>query len=170
MNYNKSVKTSSDIVFSKKQTTFLCSYILVRKSCQVYYYLNQKTAIFNCNMSCEQVSLITFQTQCFFEAKTLVVLTLFRMRGGRKALPTIFFPVTISPPNFLTISFKPFATLVQNFKFVPSASSKLLNLNEDHPSKKQFFWSNPYKTEVVITSLIEMLQLRNFGHMNKSTI
>ena len=36
--------------------------------------------------------------------------------------------------------------------------------------KKRFFWSNPYKIEVVITSLIEMLQLPNFGHMNTSTI
>ena len=36
--------------------------------------------------------------------------------------------------------------------------------------KKQFFWSNPYKLEVVITSLIKMLEWPNFGHMNKSTI
>ena len=32
------------------------------------------------------------------------------------------------------------------------------------------FWSNPYKVEVIITSLIEMLQLPNFGHMTTSTI
>ena len=36
--------------------------------------------------------------------------------------------------------------------------------------KKQFFWSNPYIIEVVITSLIEMLELPIFGHMNTSTI
>ena len=36
--------------------------------------------------------------------------------------------------------------------------------------KKRFFWSNPYKIEVVITSLIEMLQLPDFGHTNTSTI
>ena len=36
--------------------------------------------------------------------------------------------------------------------------------------KKRYFWSNPYKIEVVITSFIEMLQLPNFGHMNESTI
>ena len=58
--------------------------------------------------------------------------------------PTSFFPVTstnvgISPKNFLTFNFNPFATLVQNFKFVPSASLKLLNLNQDHPSKKAIF-------------------------------
>ena len=31
--------------------------------------------------------------------------------------------------NFLTFSFNPFATLVLNLKFVPSATPKLLNLN-----------------------------------------
>ena len=72
------------------------------------------------------------------------MLTLFRMGGGKKALPTSFSPVTstnvgIGPINFLTFSFNPFAILVQNFKFVPSASPKLLNLNQDHPSKKVIF-------------------------------
>ena len=45
------------------------------------------------------------------------------------------------------------------------ASPKLLNLNQDHPLKK-----TPYKIEFVITSLIEMLELPNFGHMTTSTI
>ena len=40
----------------------------------------------------------------------------------------------------------------------------------DHLSKKAFFWSNPYKIEVMITSLIQMLQLLNFGHMTTSII
>ena len=99
------------------------------------------------------------------------------MRGmeGKKAPPTSFSPVTstnvgIRPQYFLTFSFDPFATLMLNFKFVPSVSPKLLNLNQDHPSKKWFFSSNPYKIEVVIASLIEMLQLPNLGHMNTSTI
>ena len=65
-------------------------------------------------------------------------------RGWAKRPATSFFPVTstnvrISPYNFLTFSFNPFATLVQNFKFVPSASPKLLNLNQDHPLKKAIF-------------------------------
>ena len=48
--------------------------------------------------------------------------------GGRqKGPPTSFSPVTstkvgFGPQNFLTFSFNPFATLVQNCKFVPSAS------------------------------------------------
>ena len=38
------------------------------------------------------------------------------------------------------------------------------------PLKKWFFWSNPYKTEVNITSPIEMLELLNFGHITTSKI
>ena len=97
-------------------------------------------------------------------------------RGGQKGPPpTNFCPVTstnvgISPQNFLTFSLNPFSTLLQNFKVVPSASHKLLNLNQDHPSKKRFSWSNAYKIEVVRTSVIEMLELPNFGHMSTSTI
>ena len=58
------------------------------------------------------------------------------MGWGQKGLPTSFSPVTstnvrFGPQNFLTFSFNPFATLVQNFKFAPSASPKLLNLNQD---------------------------------------
>ena len=34
----------------------------------------------------------------------------------------------------------------------------------------RFFWSYPYKIEVMITSLMEMLTLPNFGHMTTSTI
>ena len=70
-------------------------------------------------------------------------LTLFRMEG-KKATPTSFSPATstnvgFGPQNFLAFSFNPAATLVQNFKFVPSASPKSLNLNQDHSSKKAIF-------------------------------
>ena len=71
-------------------------------------------------------------------------LTLFRIGEGQKGPPTSFSPVTsanvrISTQNFLTFSFNPFDRLVYNFKFAPSASPKLLNLNQDHPSKKAVF-------------------------------
>ena len=73
-------------------------------------------------------------------------LTLFRRGGGggQNASPTSFSSVTstnvaIRPQNFLTFSFNTFATLVLNFKFVPSAGQKLLNLNQHHPSKKMVF-------------------------------
>ena len=64
--------------------------------------------------------------------------------GGQKGPPTSFSPVTstnigIRPQNFLTFSFNPFDRLVQNLKFVASASPRLLNLNQDHPSKKTVF-------------------------------
>ena len=64
--------------------------------------------------------------------------------GAKKVPPTSFSPVTsknvgFGPQNFLTFSVNPFDTLVQNFKFVPSASPKILNLNQDHPSKKAIF-------------------------------
>ena len=94
---------------------------------------------------------------------------------GKKAPPTNFPPITstnvgISPQKFLAFSYNPLATLVENLKVIPSASLKLLNFNQDHHSKKWFFWSNPYKIEVIITSLIEVLELPNFGHMTTSTI
>ena len=70
----------------------------------------------------------------------------------------------------MNFSFNTLFTPVWNFKFVPSASHKLLNLNQDHPSKKNFFWPNPFKIEIMITSLIEILELPNFGDMAISTI
>ena len=95
------------------------------------------------------------------------------IEDGGDMPPTSFSPVSstnggINPLNFFTLRFNPFAALVQNFKFVSRASSKLLNLNQDHPSEKQFFWSNPYKFKVMITFVSEMLQLPNFGHMTAS--
>ena len=61
------------------------------------------------------------------------------MRAKRP--PTSFSPVTstsvrICPQNLLNFSFNAFATLMQNLKAMPSASRKLLNLNQDYPSKK----------------------------------
>ena len=99
------------------------------------------------------------------------------MGGGQKGPSTSFSPVTstnvgIRPQNFLTFSFNPFDRLVKNIKFVPSASPKLLNLNQEPlPCQKRlFFWLNPYKIKVMITSLIQMLELPNFGHMTTSII
>ena len=45
-----------------------------------------------------------------------------------------------------------------------------LHLTKFHFEKKRFFRSNPYKIEVMITSLIEMPQLPNFGDRTTSTI
>ena len=72
------------------------------------------------------------------------VLLPYSVWAGKEVPRTSFSPVTstnvgFGSQNFLTFSFNPFATLVQNFKFVSSASPKLLNLNQDHPSKKVIF-------------------------------
>ena len=79
----------------------------------------------------------------------LCMLTLFRTTGGQKAPPPTSFPSVTStnggfgPQTFLTFSFNPFATLVQSFTFAPTASPILLNLNQDHPSKKAIFLVKP---------------------------
>ena len=78
--------------------------------------------------------------------------------------------VRIDPQNFLTPGFNHFVTLMQSFKTIPRASPKLLNLNQEHSSKKWFLWLNSYKIEVLINSLMEMLELANFGRMTTSTI
>ena len=57
---------------------------------------------------------------------------------------TNFSPVTttnvgISLQNFLTFSFNPFATMVQNFKAIRRASPKLLNSEQRPPCKKSGF-------------------------------
>ena len=60
--------------------------------------------------------------------------------GGATSFPPVTSTnVGIRSQNFLTFRFNPFDKLVQNFKFVASASPKLLNLNQDHPSKKAVF-------------------------------
>ena len=94
------------------------------------------------------------------------------MMEGQNDHFTNFSPLTstkvgISPKNFLTFSFNPFGG--QNLKVVSSVSLKLLSLNQECPPKMAF-WSIPYKIEVLITSLIVMLQLPYFGHRTTSSI
>ena len=92
----------------------------------------------------------------------------------KSAPPPTSFPlltstnVGISRQNSLSFSFSPFATLVQHFKFVPSVSPKLLNLNQDHPTTKWFF--GQILINELINCLIEILDLPIFGHMTKSAI
>ena len=66
------------------------------------------------------------------------------MGEGQKGPPISFSTLTstnvgISTQIFLTFSFNPFAILVQNVKAIANASPKLLNLNQDYPSKKLLF-------------------------------
>ena len=89
--------------------------------------------------------------------------------------PTTSFS-TVTPTNvgtrsqiFLTFRFNYFTALVWNFKAIPSVISKLLNLNQKKPSKNWFFWWNPYKIDVMITSVINLQELPSFGHMTTHT-
>ena len=103
-------------------------------------------------------------------------LTLFRMRGGSAirppttSSPVTFAKVGISPKNFWLLISTLLTHLCKISRPYVSASPKLLNLNQEHPSKNVFFWSNPYKIEIMLTSLIEILELLNFGHMTLSTV
>ena len=90
------------------------------------------------------------------------------MEGGQSGTPCPckFLPVTstnvgISHKNSLTFSFKPFPTLLKNFRFITSASTKTT------PPKSA---SSGHKIEIMIISLKEMLELPNFGHMTTSKI
>ena len=79
--------------------------------------------------------------------------------------------IGISPKIYLTFIFNTFAKLVSNLTAIPSASPKLLILNQEHTSKKiVFLWSNSYKIGIMIASLIEMVELPHFGQMTTSTI
>ena len=64
--------------------------------------------------------------------------------GGLSKRPINFSPaisrnVGSSPQNCVTFSFDPFAILLKDFNAIPSASPKLLNLNQDYPLKKRGF-------------------------------
>ena len=48
--------------------------------------------------------------------------------------------------------------------------SQTIELEATAPLKKLFFWSNYYKIEVMITTLIEMLELPNFHYMTTSKV
>ena len=77
--------------------------------------------------------------------------------------------VPISTQNFPSFNFDLFATLLLNFNAIPCVSPTWLNLKQDHPSKKRFFWSQPYKTKIM-SSVIEMLDLPIFDHMTTFAI
>ena len=62
--------------------------------------------------------------------------------GGERGQKKPVLPYQFFPRNFYKLRNyppkNPFATLVESFKFVPRASPKLLNLNQDHTSKSGF--------------------------------
>ena len=91
--------------------------------------------------------------------------------GGQP--PTSFSPVTSTKretPKTFGLLVLLFCHTGAKFHGISGASPKLLNLNQEQPSKNWFFLSNSYKFEVTTTSLIEMLELPKSGHMTTSTI
>ena len=80
-----------------------------------------------------------------------------------------FTNVRISLKN-ITFSFNPIDNAGVNFQGHTLCQSQIVELNPRPLLKKWFFWSNRYNIEVMITCLIEMLELPNFGHMTTSTI
>ena len=51
----------------------------------------------------------------------------------------------------------------------PRIGVRIIELETNKLSKKCFFWSNPYNSEVMITSLKEILEISKFGYMSTST-
>ena len=78
--------------------------------------------------------------------------------------------IGISSQKFLTFNFNLSATLVLNFKAIQVPVLNYWIWTKNTPQKNCFFWSNPFKIEVMITSLIEMPYLPNFDQMTTSTI
>ena len=97
-----------------------------------------------------------------FQYLALYVFNPIQNGGPKRPLPISISSVTstnvgISCQNVLTFSFNPFVTLSLCCRQSQSQINELGT--KTTPSKMGFFWSNPYQTELVITSLIEMLEL-----------
>ena len=103
-------------------------------------------------------------------------LTLFRMGGGAGGAPYQFFPCSfcertkLAPKTFwlLVLTFLADWCKVSSLQLVPVPT--YWTSTKTTRQKKRFLWSNLYKIDVMITSLIQMVQLPNFGHMTKPTI
>ena len=106
-----------------------------------------------------------------------VMLTLFRMRAGAKSPLYQFFSyiltmkVRIRTKKFLI--FSSVAPLVWNFIDIPSSSPKLLNLNQENPSKKGLsgqiliIMYNPYTWPPLQFNLSHMIKFCWWRHGQK---
>ena len=54
--------------------------------------------------------------------------------------------------------------MMWSFNAIPKASPELLNFNQDHLSKKWFFWSNSYKILYKFDQIF--IKYDNFFHIN----
>ena len=100
----------------------------------------------------------------------VLCLTIFKMGGGKR-LPASFFYIIFTNVGIIL---KNWGTPSLNHFTIQckiSKPSQCRNLNQDGLLKNLIFWSNVYKTEVITTSLIEMLlQFPKFDDMTISTI
>ena len=120
--------------------------------------------------------LIKAYQQYWHYRKCLIVsLTLFRMRGrgAKKARFTSFSPaistnVRINPQNFLNFSLTLLTDWCEISSFYLAPLPNDWAWSKTTPEKR-FFWWNPYKIEVMINSLLQMLEIPNFHHMTTST-
>ena len=110
--------------------------------------------------------------------EVVILLTLFRMWGQKASPPP---PLPVSPLQLLqTYELTPktfWALVLTLLPHWPKILSSYLVPVPIHwpwtkttPQKKRFFWSNPYKIEVMITSFTKMLEAPNFGHMTTFTL
>ena len=91
------------------------------------------------------------------------------MGGIKKTTATIFSlqllqTQELAPKTFLLsfLTLWPHWCKISRPKLVPV---QIIELEARAPLKKSFFWSNSWNIEIMITSLVEMLELPNFGHM-----
>ena len=91
------------------------------------------------------IKLVTFLLQCKITKRDLCFTKEWKgflkgfFLGGEVFFLEASTNIGISRQSFVPFSFDTFATLVQNFNAIPSASPKLLNLNQEHDSKELFF-------------------------------
>ena len=74
------------------------------------------------------------------------------------------------PLKLSDFQFQPLCHTGVKFQGHTQCQSQIIELQLTAPLKKLFFLVNLYKIDVMITSLIEMLELPNFDHMINSTI
>ena len=96
-------------------------------------------------------------------------------RGRQKAPPPFqFFPFNFykrenQPPRLSNFQFQPFYHTSVKFEVHNQCQFQIIEL-EPRLHLKKILQSNSYKIEFMITFLIEMLQLPNFGHKTTSII
>ena len=107
----------------------------------------------------------------------LLAFTCARAIGHKKGPSISFSPVTFTNVELSPYTPKTFWPLVLTFlphwcKISRSYLAQIPNYwtwTKTTLEKTWFFWSNPYEFEVMIISLIEMLELPNFDHMTTPT-